>query len=56
MSDEELINIALDYADENPEFNPCFVKSLEEALDEYDELTEAQRDGLENIIIKWEMI
>lgn len=56
MSDEELINLALDFADENPEFNVSFIKSLEEALDEYDELTDAQRAGLENIVEKWNML
>lgn len=56
MSDEELINIALDYADENENFDVSFIKSLEEALDEYDELTDAQRRGLENIVTRFEMI
>jgi hypothetical protein len=56
MSDDELINIALDYADENDNFNPHFIKSLEEALEEYDELTDAQRAGLENIVKQWDMI
>lgn len=56
MSDDELINICLDYADENDAFNPHFVHKMEEVIEEYDELTQGQRDGLIRIIEKWNMI
>lgn len=56
LSDEELINIALEYADENESFNPDFIHSLEQDLDKYDELTPSQRDGLENVVKKFRML
>lgn len=55
-SDNELINIALDFADDNSEFNPHYIHQMEEIIDEYDELTDGQRLGLENIVEKWNMI
>ena len=56
LSDDELINFALDYADENPSFNPDFIHSLENDLQRYNELTPSQREGLENVIKKFRMI
>lgn len=55
-SHEELINFALDYADENPTFNASFIHSLESDLDKYGELTPSQREGLENVIQKFKML
>ena len=56
MSDNELINIALDFADNNSQFNPHFIHAMEETLESFDELTEQQRYALENIIEKWDML
>ena len=56
LSDDELINIALDYADENESFNPDFIHSLENDLEKYDELTPSQREGLENVVKKFRML
>lgn len=56
MSDDELINIALDFADNNSQFNPHFIHGMEETLESFEELTEQQRYALENIIEKWDML
>ena len=55
-SDKELIEIAIDYADENLDFDDDFVRSLEKKLDLYNHLTVGQRKALENVVISFEMI
>lgn len=56
LSNEELINICLDFADENDDFDISFVKKMEECIDEYGDLTEGQRKALENIVETWNMM
>ena len=56
LSDEELLNIALDYADDTPSFDSRFVKGLEKSLKEYHDLTADQRFGLENVVKKFRMV
>ena len=54
-SDEELLQVALNYADDHPNFDRDFVDSLENALNEYDEFTDGQRSALQNIVLKFRM-
>lgn len=56
FSDEELINVIIDYADEHDNFDPEYAHNMEAAIEEYGELTHAQREGLENIVTKFRMI
>lgn len=55
FSDEELLNIVLEYADDNPDFDSSYADDLEEWLEEHDDLTERQRQGLVNIIENFNM-
>jgi hypothetical protein len=54
-SDDELLNIAIDYADDNPKFDRSFIDSLSEALEQYQYLTSGQRGALENIINRFHL-
>ena len=56
LSDDELINIAFDYAKENREFKPNFIYKMKEVLEEYGSLKDGQRNSLEKIIETWNMI
>lgn len=49
MDNEEKCNMVLEWAENMPDFDTEFVESLLEQLGER-ELTEAQEDGLNNII------
>ena len=53
---KELIDIALDYAESHKSFCTTFIESLDENLEEYDELTDEQRESLERIVSKFRMI
>ena len=55
FSDQELINIVTEYAEDNPQFDNSYAKSLAEWLDEHDDLTDNQRQGLINIIENFHM-
>lgn len=55
-SDDELINVIIDYADEHEKFDPGYAHEMEAAIEEYGELTDAQREGLENIVKKFRMV
>lgn len=50
MSDEEKIEMVLEWAEDHPKFDTSFVESLREALEQYDELTPSQSHALNNII------
>lgn len=54
--DSELLDIVDAYAEKWPNFDNSFAESLREALDNYDELTPGQRQGLENIVVSFRMI
>lgn len=53
MSDEEKIEMVLEWAEDHPNFDTTFIESLQEALQQYDELTPAQSRGLDNIIYRF---
>lgn len=53
MSDEEKIEMVLEWAEDHPNFDTTFIESLQEALQQYDELTPAQSKGLDNIIYRF---
>lgn len=53
MADREKIDLVLDWADDHPEFDASFVESLEVYLDNRPELTQTQREALDNIIARW---
>lgn len=53
MTDEEMVQLVLDWAESHPKFDTSFVESLAESLEEFDELTPNQRAALENIIAKF---
>lgn len=55
MTDEELIELVQEYAEDHPKFDTDFIDSLEDAIGEYGELTSGQRDALENIVLKFRM-
>lgn len=55
LCDDELLNIASDYSDDNPDFDCTFINSLSHWLDTHDELTENQRDSLIGIIKTFDM-
>jgi len=56
MDDEEMLDIVDEYAEEHESFNNSYAESLRDALAEYSELTDGQRNGLENIIRKFRMV
>jgi len=56
MDDEEMLDIVDEYAEEHDSFNNSYAESLRDALAEYGELTNGQRNGLENIIHKFRMV
>jgi hypothetical protein len=45
--------MVLDWAEQHPEFDESFVKSLAEKLESFGSLTSGQSDALDNIIEKW---
>lgn len=49
LSDEELINAILDYADKHPTFDDEFILSVRDSYAEYGSLTQPQRDALERV-------
>ncbi len=53
MDVEEKIEAILLWAEDNPDFDASYVESLDIWLDDHDGLTEAQEQGLDNIIVKW---
>jgi len=55
FDDEELLERVIACGEEIPGFCTSFCYSLQDAIDEYGELTEAQRSALENIAFKWNM-
>lgn len=55
MQDEDKISLIRKYAEDHPSFDTTFVDSLEEFLDKFDELTEAQSGALDNIIYRFRM-
>lgn len=55
QSDEDLLDIVLGFAEENPQFDNTFAESLEEWLEEKGQLTEGQRQELINIIDNFQM-
>jgi len=55
FTDEELLDRCIDCAMDIPGFSCSYLNSLEDSLNEFGQLTEGQRDTLENIAIKWRM-
>ncbi len=55
FSDDELINIVSGYAEDNPQFDNSYTDNLEEWLEDHDDLTDNQRQGLINIIENFHM-
>jgi len=53
--ERDLIQRILDWSDENPEFDPSFVYSLQEQLEADRELSPAQIRALRNIINGWDI-
>jgi hypothetical protein len=56
FDDEELLGRCLEAAEEIPSFNPSFLYSLKNTIEEYGSLTENQRDSLEKIACQWGML
>lgn len=56
LSDDELLNIASDYSDDNPDFDCNFINSLNQWLYTHDDLTEIQRTSIINIIQTFNMV
>ena len=52
LSSQDKIDLIRDWADDYPSFDLSFIDSLEEQLDAQD-LSDAQEDALNNIIVKW---
>ena len=52
---ENLIDAIRHWAASADNFDLAFVESVSEYLDEHDEISDAQRRALENIIIEWEI-
>lgn len=50
---QELIDRILLWANDVPNFDTTFVEMMQDSLDEYGHLTDAQFVALENIIEKW---
>lgn len=53
MTDEEKIELIMEYAEKHPKFETGFVESLENFLDKFGSLTENQSAALDNIIYKF---
>lgn len=53
FTDQELVDRVLDWASEKKGFDASFVMDLDEAIAEWGQLTSAQREGLENVALKW---
>jgi hypothetical protein len=53
--DQDLITLALDFANAHEHFDSSFIISLGESLERYQKLTDKQRAALEKIIDKWHM-
>ena len=53
LTEEELIQQILEWAEEHDSFDTEFVESVSEAYDEYGDLTCAQREGLERIYARF---
>ena len=49
----EQIQLILDWSEEHPEFDTGFVLSMQERLEAGNELTDAQKQGIDNIIEKF---
>lgn len=47
---EEKLEMVLNWAEDHPKFDTGFVESLQDALETYGRLTEAQGNALDNII------
>jgi len=54
--DEELIEIAREYADTHAGFDGDFIYSLSEAMDKYDGLTDRQSEALRNVVKRFRMV
>ena len=55
-SDEMLLNLAIEFANNHSHFDATFIESLQEFSIRYGALTPKQRKALQNIIHKWNMI
>lgn len=53
MDDREKIDLILDWAAKNPEFETMFVEKMAEKLEKFGVLTERQSEALDNIIERW---
>lgn len=54
--DDELLALAIEFADAHSHFDATFIESLQESHIKFGRLTEKQRKALENIIHKWNMV
>lgn len=54
-SDEEMVNGVLAWAEDHPDFDSSFIESLSESVEKRGELSEKQRDAVENIAAKWKI-
>lgn len=55
MDDQEMIDLILNWAALNEDFDVNFVMDLEMKLKRYGHLTKSQSEALENIIDKYEL-
>jgi len=53
MTDSDWIERIIEWSNANPKFDMTFILSLQEAIEEYDELTCSQHRALHNIIEKF---
>ena len=55
MDDDLLISLIEEYAEEHPDWDDSFIISIQEAFEEYEELTDGQRTACENIVRKYRL-
>lgn len=55
-TEEELVQLVLDFADDQPQFDPSFAVSLQVKIRDHGGITTNQRDALERIIRRWHMV
>lgn len=56
MTNDEMIELCKEYAEDHPTFSLDFVESLEDAISEYGDLTDSQRTALENIVARFHIV
>ena len=56
LNDQELIQVALDWCGDHPDFDSAFVDSLGESHRRFGHLTDRQREALESMVRKFRML